>query len=272
MADYSLVFSITLPHDWGPCTYSAVWRLRGRCSTAGYSRSAAASSPWSQLMITTATEDHHLECGSQPGGRPGGNKLSVSHLCLSVFVCLSCNPNHQSLSQNATGTQPFWGLLNISRSTKLTALKMDVSNLLDSSSTPPSPLTELGWRTSPNGTWQNGRVIQDNCRPSCDQVTQSSEETDLTSPPLPDILWSHWGSQLTHVGGRSGASGGINKPQPTQFLKNKMGERYYVLKKGLKVAKRSLSQAVLGRILLKCIQLQNPCPEMWFVTDSVTLL
>ena len=72
--------------------------------------------------------------------------------------------------------------LSCSRSTKLTALKMDVSNLPDSPSTPPSPLTGLGRRTGPNGTRQNGGGIQGDCRPSCDQVTQSSEETDLTSP------------------------------------------------------------------------------------------
>lgn len=46
--------------------HSELCSVRGRCSTVGYSRSAAASSPCSQLMITTATEDHHLEWGSQP--------------------------------------------------------------------------------------------------------------------------------------------------------------------------------------------------------------
>lgn len=50
-------------------THSAVWRLRGKCSTAGYNLSAATSSPWSQLMITTTTDDHHFEWGSHPGGQ-----------------------------------------------------------------------------------------------------------------------------------------------------------------------------------------------------------
>lgn len=58
-------------HVRGCLTYSAFSRLRGKCSTVGYSLSAAASSPCNQLMITTTMEDHHLEWGSQPGTQNG---------------------------------------------------------------------------------------------------------------------------------------------------------------------------------------------------------
>lgn len=73
-------------------TYSSDWRLRGRCSTAGYNLSAATSSPCSQLITTTATEDHHFEWGSQPRGQRHGhrhNQIRVQTLQLTWPINMS---------------------------------------------------------------------------------------------------------------------------------------------------------------------------------------
>ena len=52
-------------------THSDSCRARGRCSTSGYSRSAASSSRRSQWVTTAVSEAHHLATGSVPVGSRG---------------------------------------------------------------------------------------------------------------------------------------------------------------------------------------------------------
>lgn len=64
------------------CTHSDSCRARGKCSTSGYSRSAASSSRRSQWITMVVSEAHHLAMGSVPAGSKGcrwGGSQELSH-------------------------------------------------------------------------------------------------------------------------------------------------------------------------------------------------